>query len=203
MAGFGKPKGGDSVLKSKIPLPSASCACGSGNSYDSCCQPFHMGKAYPEDPIEVLRARFSALSYGVPGFLMRSTHPDMKEYAAENEEKVGSRRSKREIWEKNLQSFSDDFEFMNLKFPDGSDPEAVVADGSDEAVVAVTLERRMNGAMSWDNIDEKTKFKKNATTGEWLYFSANLVNKGVMLSSGQKPTQKMMKTNKRGVPSGN
>lgn len=36
------------------------CPCGSGQVFDHCCEPFHMGKKQPATPEQLMRARFTA-----------------------------------------------------------------------------------------------------------------------------------------------
>ncbi len=36
------------------------CPCGSGNSYEDCCQPFHTGAQIPETAEQLMRSRYSA-----------------------------------------------------------------------------------------------------------------------------------------------
>ena len=60
------------------------CPCG-GESYRSCCQPYHRG-ATPEDPERLLRTRFSAFALGEWAYLGATVHPDHPDYGVPTEE---------------------------------------------------------------------------------------------------------------------
>lgn len=102
MAGFGKPKE-SSEKKESGPSADAPCACGSGKAYKSCCQPFHDTAVDASTPVEIIRGRFSALCAGKGSYLIKTCHPDSKEYIPDdNTLKVGSKKTKRMIWEKEV-----------------------------------------------------------------------------------------------------
>jgi len=178
------------------------CACGSGQMYNTCCQPIHEGKQNGVKPSSVVRARFSAFVYGLTPFLISSTHPNMKDYAAEDDQndKPSVRRTKRQIWEKGLKNFAEEFEFANLTF-DNEEEENNNSLQSDIAIVNIKLERKLRGSQAYDKIDELTRLKRSTESGEWLYLGSEMVNKG---SSNVIPPKRMVVgTNKRGVPKGN
>jgi SEC-C motif-containing protein len=57
----------------------ARCPCGGGRdglTYASCCKRFHDGDAYPEDPVTLMRTRFSAYAKGKGLYVVKTTHPD-------------------------------------------------------------------------------------------------------------------------------
>jgi len=49
------------------------CPCGSGRRYPACCRPFHQG-AEPQDPVALMRSRFSAFATGEAAYLWRTLH---------------------------------------------------------------------------------------------------------------------------------
>jgi len=57
----------------------AKCGCGSGDSYHSCCQSFHLLKRAESSALEVLRARFCAYKFHVIRYLMASLAPGSPE----------------------------------------------------------------------------------------------------------------------------
>ena len=63
MAGFGGSSNKVPIKTSKVIIPplDASCPCGSGSTYGSCCEPYHSNRAIPPNPVAVVRSRFSAL----------------------------------------------------------------------------------------------------------------------------------------------
>jgi hypothetical protein len=99
MAGFGAAKaGGDDAIKLGAPEDiSVPCACGSKLSYSACCLPAHDGASKGLSPEKVLRARFSAFSYGIVPYIMESTHPSMRDYVAKDEANNRPGRSKRDV----------------------------------------------------------------------------------------------------------
>lgn len=103
-AGFGKPKVTTLDKVDNTPQPNTPCACDSGKVYEECCKPVHDGLHLNLNPVQVIRGRFSALCYGVVPFLVKSTHPDAKDYVGEDEgsEKFRSKKTKRTIWEKEV-----------------------------------------------------------------------------------------------------
>ena len=48
------------------------CSCGSGQSYQICCQKYHIGHEYPPTPSLLMRARYSAFCRGLVDFLDQS-----------------------------------------------------------------------------------------------------------------------------------
>lgn len=72
------------------------CPCGGGGdglAYGSCCRRFHDGDAYPEDPVTLMRSRFSAYAKGKGAYVVMTTHPDnplLKEGAKAKSGKVVS-----------------------------------------------------------------------------------------------------------------
>lgn len=50
------------------------CPCGEGD-YATCCQPYHQGKAWPETPVRLMRARYSAFATDQRDFLFKTWHP--------------------------------------------------------------------------------------------------------------------------------
>lgn len=90
LAGFGfgaapaAPKTLDEVVKSfghRLPKDfGESCACGSGESYSSCCRAYHVGDKKAESPERCLRARYSAFAYRLPKYIIESTDKSNKDY---------------------------------------------------------------------------------------------------------------------------
>ena len=50
------------------------CPCGSGATYDACCEPVHDGHPAPTAE-RLMRSRYSAFALGLPGPLYRTWHP--------------------------------------------------------------------------------------------------------------------------------
>ena len=72
------------------------CPCGGGVdglTYASCCKRFHDGDAYPDDPVTLMRTRFSAYAKGKGLYVVKTTHPEnpiLKEGSKTEEGKVVS-----------------------------------------------------------------------------------------------------------------
>ena len=197
MAGFGTAQLKKSETN-KAPTLDSLCACGTGKSYRSCCQPYHTGAAVPPEPVDVVRSRFSALSYCLPDYLLKTTHPKNTEFVAED------RVSKRKQWIKSLRAFSEEYEFVELLFESETGTQAVPVDGSEGKVeISFVARLRKDGAERTEDVTEKSVFAKDAS-GAWLYLDAEINNpfKNVDVTPVKK-NQRMVTTAKRGVGRGN
>lgn len=54
------------------------CPCGSGETYDNCCEPLHRGSSTAPTAERLMRSRFSAFAVGDSAYLLRSWHPDTR-----------------------------------------------------------------------------------------------------------------------------
>lgn len=70
------------------------CPCGSGRTFDACCEPLITGKRLPATAEELMRARYSAYATVSIDYILDSTHPEhrgdydaagTKKWAAESE----------------------------------------------------------------------------------------------------------------------
>ena len=52
--------------------PTDACPCQAGPTYAECCQDFHRKERWPEDPVTLMRSRYSAFAAGEVGFLVDS-----------------------------------------------------------------------------------------------------------------------------------
>lgn len=50
------------------------CPCGAGE-YATCCQPYHLGQRWPETPVLLMRARYSAFALEQSDFVFKTWHP--------------------------------------------------------------------------------------------------------------------------------
>ena len=73
-----------------------SCACGSKRTYSNCCKKFHDSGEAPDDPVNLIRARYSAFAYRLPGYIMRTTAQGSSEW------KINQNQ-----WEKEILGFCD------------------------------------------------------------------------------------------------
>lgn len=75
-------------------MSEAQCPCGSGSSYQECCERFISGKAQPETAEQLMRARYSAYVKSELEFIKRSCAPEtLKDYDDEGV-KTWSKQSK-------------------------------------------------------------------------------------------------------------
>lgn len=57
----------------------SNCPCGSGNEFNTCCEPIIKGSKAAPTAASLMRARYSAYTTGDIDFIVDSTHPDYKE----------------------------------------------------------------------------------------------------------------------------
>ena len=69
------------------------CPCCSGNNYNECCQPYHVGTQYPLTAEALMRSRYAAYAIPNGAYLMHTTYPtkrylhdtqDMQEWGETN-----------------------------------------------------------------------------------------------------------------------
>jgi uncharacterized protein YchJ len=173
-AGFGKASE-EKASTDVVPSGDSKCLCDSGKKYSDCCQSLHntigVKQEVEVDATKVTRARFSALRSELSGYLVASTHPDHKAYVAEDDSssRTGSKRTKRQIWEKELKRFSEAWEFKDLIFINEVDDSKIPADGID-ATVSVSLQRKQKNVSKWETVDETIQFRKTPE-GKWAFIS--------------------------------
>lgn len=64
------------------------CPCGSGLPYESCCEPFLIGKDKPKTASALMRSRYCAYAMGAIDYLFRTSGPKIqKEFNAEDSRK--------------------------------------------------------------------------------------------------------------------
>lgn len=51
------------------------CPCGSGATYNDCCQPLHLGEALAATPEQLMRSRYAAYALGEFDYVFRTWHP--------------------------------------------------------------------------------------------------------------------------------
>lgn len=165
---------------------STPCGCGSGASYSSCCEPLHSGKKLGEAPIDVVRARFTAVVYGLVSYIVASTHPNSKEFvSADREGKIG--KSKQDLWMKDIgvQMSTDEFSNLDIgvemEIDDDNEEvevEAVATEvaeevrelADDEVVISIEFDQRARSTSTKnvETMSEDITLKKDAD-GNWLY----------------------------------
>jgi SEC-C motif-containing protein len=66
------------VAKRELDPVRTTCACGSGNNHDHCCDRYIVGGEIPETAEELMRSRYSAFVRCDEPYLLTSWHPDTR-----------------------------------------------------------------------------------------------------------------------------
>ena len=129
------------------------CLCGSGQLYQTCCQPYHQGHL-PPTPEAVMRSRYSAYALGNVRYIIDTTHADSP-YAQKNKSQ----------WIKSLKEYTDRTTFVGLLVQETS----IEDDGKTGYVVfsAVLLQDGKNASFS-----EKSRFF--LVNNRWLYVDGDV-----------------------------
>ncbi|MFP4681969.1 MAG: YchJ family protein [Chitinispirillaceae bacterium] len=69
------------------------CPCGSGRTYEECCEPVVMSVRPAATAEELMRGRYAAYANGVVDFVLSSTHPDRRKECDERAIKSWSKNS--------------------------------------------------------------------------------------------------------------
>ena len=54
------------------------CPCASGETYTNCCQLLHQGKTKAQTAAQLMRSRYSAYTFKLIDYLVKTTHPDKR-----------------------------------------------------------------------------------------------------------------------------
>lgn len=141
------------------------CKCRSGEFYGDCCQPYHNGSQIPSNPTKLVRSRYSAYAYGIIPYIMSTTHPSHKEYAAEEQ------KSKMSLWTRNLNTYVKDYELLDLKFSNETRDSIVSSDAEMTTVAFQARLQRKTMDYPIQIIDELSTFLKDKKSNCWLYAS--------------------------------
>ena len=166
--GFGAPKPKALTLhdvvsgwKTRLPRDtSVACACGSGQSYDGCCRPYHQKEKAAESPERCLRTRYTGFAYRLPEYIIRSTDKTNGDYMTD---KIKWARKL------NKEQMFDSFEFRGLEVGElengASDAEQFLSlRVSLMPVDAAGLAKQVEPTV----FTERSRFLRNAK-GAWLY----------------------------------
>lgn len=179
MAGFGNKASEEKVATNIAPDGESLCLCDSKRKYSDCCQLLHNSidaqQDIEVDATKVARARFTALRSELSSYLVASTHPSHKDYVSIEDEssRTGSKRTKREVWEKELRRFSEAWEFKDLSFTNEIEDSKLSANGID-ASVSVSFLRKQRNVSKWETINEVIQFRKNPE-GNWAFVSSAVI----------------------------
>lgn len=89
---------------------STPCPCYSGQSYEACCRPYHLGSAYPKTSLELMRSRYGAYVKKLVDYIIQTSHPTLIEAHEDPDE-----------WKNEIQDFCDNTRFTGLDILDFED----------------------------------------------------------------------------------
>ena len=163
--GFGKSANLDDFQYVKAD-PEALCKCGSSLLYKECCLSVHDAGG-SDDPVKVVRSRFSALCYGFIEHMIKTTDPSHKEYIPKEK---GTKYKK---YYKDIQKYSTEFDFLELKFEENTPVEYDEKHGNAYVSFNVKLQRKLDGRKP-EILGEKSTFKRDSKDRFWLYVGGEL-----------------------------
>lgn len=131
--------------------PNMACPCGSNLTYDTCCKPFHHGKAAP-NALLLMRSRYSAFVLKLPNYIVETTHPASPGYS-----------SNKFSWKRKISQFSEHSTFQKLEVLDFKEKEHL-------ATVVFVVHMMQEGEDA--TFTEKSYFEK--FNDRWLYKSGQL-----------------------------
>ncbi len=132
------------------------CLCYSGNSYETCCKPYHEGVKAPENALKLMRSRYSAYALNLSDYIIATTHPENPYY----EENL-------EAWKENIAEFASTNTFDGLEIVDFQEK-------GNKATV--TFLARLTEGDQDSSFCEKSLFEK--VGGKWLYKSGEAARPG-------------------------
>lgn len=162
--GFGKPDNFEKRQYATVDLEEL-CQCGSSFIYKECCSPVHEAGG-SNDPIKVVRSRFSALRYGFIEHMIKTTDPSHKNYVSRE------KNTKYKKYYKDIQKYSTEFEFLELKFEEDLPIEFDKRYGNAYVSFTVKLQRKLEGKKP-ETLREKSTFKQD-NKDFWLYVGGEL-----------------------------
>jgi len=71
------------------------CPCGSGNTYEECCEPFIKGEGLPETAEQLMRSRYSAYALQEIPYIYNTLHPESR---GDWDEEGAIKWSKSSVW---------------------------------------------------------------------------------------------------------
>lgn len=120
-----------------------SCPCGSGQTYEHCCGPFHEGEKQPKHAKDLMRSRYSAYELNLPDYIIETTHPQNPDYLAN-----------RQVWSEDIAFFSNhtDFSGLEILFAEEKGSTAYVTfrailfqEGKDATITEKSIFERVDG----------------------------------------------------------
>lgn len=129
------------------------CPCCSGNSYNECCEPYHLGTRFPESALLLMRSRYSAYALNKPEYIIATTHPLNPLYQQDHH-----------LWRSQIVSFCKQTRFKKLEI-------LRVEEQENSAFVTFIAHLEQNHRNV--SFQEKSRFEK--VDGKWLYRDLKLL----------------------------
>lgn len=123
------------------------CPCHSQKDYSECCEPFHLGKALPKVPVELMRSRYSAYALSLAKYIMETTSKANPAYMENKKE-----------WEKKILGFYKSTSFLDL---------IIESSSMDNEHGTVTFHAILKQGSENVSFRETSQFEK--VDGKWLY----------------------------------
>ena len=127
------------------------CPCYSGNPYEACCQPFHLGKK-PDTALQLMRSRFAAYALCLPEYIIHTTHPASPQFCPDARE-----------WVRKISEFSSYTVFRGLE---------ILGLQESSSFATVTFVAHLIQDNKDVSFTEKSYFEK--MKGKWLYQSGQV-----------------------------
>lgn len=128
------------------------CPCGSGESYQHCCQPLHRGDSLAGSAEALMRSRYSAFAKGEIDYLIKTHHPSARR---DNDREVLQTTIKSTLWLK--------LEIINTALGQATDNSGMVE------FIAHFKDSEQRGRMH-----EVSRFINE--TGQWFYLKGDIDN---------------------------
>lgn len=138
--------------------PNSACPCHSEKAYRKCCGPYHGGEVCPT-PDVLMRSRYAAYALRMPGYIMKTTHPESPQWQADVS-----------AWHKEILAFSRTTRFKGLEILEAPAPEENPGEGAE---AQVTFRADLWGGQEDRSFTEKSLFVHHE--GRWKYFSAEFL----------------------------
>jgi SEC-C motif-containing protein len=138
--------------KRKLGRPSI-CACGGPKIYAACCKPFHAGDALPQEPVALMKSRYTAYALGLVDYIIETTDPEGDAWEHDHDP-----------WRASIEAFSERNEFLGVRIVDHE------VDGDSGMV---HFEARLRDESGGDaTFEERSSFVRR--DGRWLYSSGDV-----------------------------
>jgi SEC-C motif-containing protein len=138
--------------------PNTPCPCHSGQKYKKCCRPLHQGQKV-DDPVRLMRSRYSAYVLRDFDYIERTMHPESKHLTDDMT-----------AWQTGIRLFAESTDFIGLEIL-GSELSL-----DDLNMGWVTFHAILETEGEDASYVERSLFKK--VDGQWLYLHADALDAG-------------------------